>query len=51
MALFTPLTSEQKESALRNFLPIVAAQTNLAQLKCLLQIVLKLVNGNIITAR
>lgn len=44
------LTTEQKEATIRNFL-IIAAGTNLGQLNYLLQTLLKLVNGNHVSAR
>lgn len=49
--LFTPLSNEQKEAAIKHLLQIAASQTNLLQLKCVLQNVHNLVMINILTAQ
>lgn len=49
--IFTTLSAEQKESALRCYFLQVAAEPKVERLKCLFQIILQLVNTNSITAR
>lgn len=51
VSAFTPLTPEQKESVIRNYLVVASTRTNVGQVKYLLHALYKLVNGNIVTAR
>lgn len=50
-ALFSSLTAEQKESALRSYLLTVAGGLNDQNLKCLLEIVQRMVAANILPAK
>lgn len=50
-ALFSSLTPEQKESALRSYLLTVAGGFDNQNLRCLLEIVQRMVAGNILPAR
>lgn len=49
--IFTSLSVEQKESALRCYLSLVAAEPKFEQLKNLFHVILQLVNANVIAAR
>lgn len=49
--IFTPFSVEQKESALRCYLLLVAAKPKSEQLKNLFHVILQLVNNNVIAAR
>lgn len=51
VAVFNPLTPELKESGIRKYLLLAASQTNSGKLNSLLQVLLKLVNGNVLTPR